>query len=458
MPLRRFGLLALALLALAAQPACAQTSGAQTSGAPAAGKASPCRSGLPAETKCYAGRDPAGAYYWIAIPKAWNGVLVVHTHGGPSLKTPGPDDPVADLQRFSVTVAEGFAWAGSSYHHAGFGVRDAAADTDTLRKLFWARFGRPRYTLLHGQSWGASVAEKTAELYGPDGSGRPVYDGVILTSGVLGGGSQSYDFRADLRAVYQYYCHNLPAPGEADYPLWQGLGAGIKMKREELAARVNDCTGIDLAPAARSPAQQQALSNILGVIRIPERTLVSHMDWATLTFRDLVLRQLKGDNPFSNIGVVYSGSEDDRALNAGVAGFAATQAGVDALAYDADLSGALTVPTLTLHAEDDPTAFVELENTFRQTVDKAGRGGLLVQSFTDEHEHQKEATPEYAALFRAMVAWIDHGTKPTMPSLAAQCEAARATYGEACHFDPGYHPKPLESRVYARTKPALTPR
>ena len=447
MSLRCLGLVALTLLTLAARPARAQ----------GVGETSPCPSGLPAETQCYAGHDPAGAYYWIAIPKAWNGVLVVHTHGGPSLKTPGPDDPVSDLQRFSVTVSEGFAWAGSSYHHAGFGVRDAAADTDALRKLFWARFGRPRHTLLHGQSWGANVAEKTAELYGADGSGRPVYDGVILTSGVLGGGSQSYDFRADLRAVYQYYCHNLPAPGEADYPLWQGLGAGIRMKREELAARINDCTGIDLAATARSTAQQRALNNILNVIRIPERTFVSHMDWATLTFRDLVLRQLKGDNPFSNMGVVYSGSDDDRALNAGVARFSATQAGVDALAYDADLSGALAVPTLTLHAKDDPTAFVELENAFRQSVDKAGRGDLLVQSFTDEHEHQKEATPEYAALFRAMLAWIDHGTKPTVRLLAADCETARATYGEACHFDPDYSPKPLETRVYDRTKPAPAP-
>lgn len=444
MVVRRLGVLVLAWMALAAHPVRAQ----------GPGEASPCPSGLPAGAQCYAGRDPAGAYYWIAVPKAWNGVLVVHTHGGPSLKTPGPDDPVADLQRFAVTVDEGFAWAGSSYRHAGFGVRDAAEDTDNLRRLFWSRFGRPRHTLLHGQSWGANVAAKTAELYAADPSGRPIYDGVILTSGVLGGGTRSYDFRADLRAVYQYYCRNLPGPGEAPYPLWQGIGAGVKMKREEIAARINDCTGADLPAAARSPGQQRALSNILKVVKVPERTLVSHMDWATLTFRDLVLRQLRGLNPFSNQGVVYAGSDDDRALNEGVARFSASQAGVEALAYDADLSGALTAPTLTLHAEDDPTAFVELEDVYRQTVAKAGRSRLLVQSFTDEHEHQKEATPEYAALFRAMLAWIDRGTKPTPRSLAAICETARQTYGEACHFDPDFAPKPLETRVYSRVKPA----
>ena len=412
-----------------------------------------CPQELPSETHCYAGRDGNGAYYWIAIPKGWNNNLVVHTHGGPSLKKPSPNDPVADLRRFAVTVDEGFAWAGSSYRHAGFGVGDAAADTDNLRKIFWAKFGRPKYTLLHGQSWGANVAAKTAELYGADRSGKQIYDGVVLTSGVLGGGTKSYDFRADLRAVYQYYCRNLPGPGEETYPLWMGLAADGKLTHEDFVARVNGCTGVNLPAAGRSSQQQRNLSNILNVIHIPERTFVSHMDWATFTFRDLVVRQLEGQNPFSNLGVVYAGSDDDLSLNKGVERFAASQDGVNALAHDADLSGKLAAPTLTLHAEDDPTAFVELESTFHDGVVKAGRSDLLVQSFTDEHEHLKEATPEYAALFREMLIWIETGKKPSVQSLSRECETARTTYGEACHFDPGFYPKPLATRVYSRMKP-----
>jgi alpha-beta hydrolase superfamily lysophospholipase len=413
-----------------------------------------CPGDLPAQTRCFAGQDARGAYYWIAIPKAWNGSLVVHAHGGPSLRAPAPDDPVADLKRFAVTVQEGFAWAGSSYRHAGFGVRDAAADTDTLRQIFWDRFGRPRRTLLHGQSWGANVAAKTAELYGRSGRGQPVYDGVILTSGVLGGGTRSYDFRADLRAVYQYYCRNWPAAGEPDYPLWQGLPADSTLTRKDLVERINTCTGVDRPAAERTPTQTRALRNITAVIRIPERTLVSHMEWASFTFRDLVQRQLEGANPFSNIGVRYTGSDDDAALNGGVARFQADPRGVARLAADADLSGRLTAPTLTLHAKDDPTAFVELESAFRETASRAGSAARLVQTFTDEHEHQKEATPEYAALFRSMLAWIEKGAKPTPASVAASCEQARARYGEACHFDVGWRPQPLDARVYPRTKPS----
>ncbi|MCA0358341.1 MAG: hypothetical protein LCH78_16100 [Proteobacteria bacterium] len=427
--------------------------GCATLAEPAADKV--CPDGLPAATRCLAGQDQNGAYYWIAIPKAWNGSLVVHAHGGPRLKTPKPDDAVEDLQRFAVTVAEGYAWAGSNYRREGYGVRSAAEDTDNLRKLFWTQFGRPKRTLLHGQSWGANVAAKTAELYARDADGKRVYDGVILTNGVVSGGTRAYDFRADLRAVYQYYCGNHPEADEAQYPLWQGQPVGSKLTNRQLDERVNACTGVDLPPEQRSAVQKRNLSNILAVTRIPERTLGSHLGWATFTFADLVNKRLGGRNPFTNEGVVYQGSDDDAALNSGVVRFAADPEGVRLLSEDSDLTGDLQVPTLTLHAIDDPTAFVELEQVLHDTVAKAGKSALLVQTFTDEHEHSKLATPQYAALFRAMSAWIDHGAKPDAARLAALCADAVSVYGEACHFRPTYTPPTLANRSYVREKPGL---
>jgi len=414
-----------------------------------------CPAGLPAETRCLAGQDANGAWYWIAIPKAWNGTLVLHTHGGPRLKAPKPDDAVEDLQRFAVTVAEGYAWAGSNYRREGYGVRSAAEDSDNLRKLFWDAFGRPKRTVLHGQSWGGNVAAKTAELYGKDADGKLVYDGVILTSGVVSGGTRAYDFRADLRAVYQYYCGNHPEAGETPYPLWQGQPVGSKLTNRQLDERINACTGVDLPAGQRTARQKRNLANILAVTRIPERTLGSHLGWATFTFADMVNKRLGGRNPFGNVGVTYAGSDDDKALNAGVTRFAADPEGVRLLSEDSDLTGQLIVPTLTMHAIDDPTAFVELEQVFHDTVAKAGKSDLLVQSFTDEHEHSKLATPEYAALLRAMTAWIEQGTKPSPASLAAGCAEATKTYGEACHFQVDYRPPALATRSYPRAKPGL---
>ena len=107
-----------------------------------------------------------------------------------------------------------------------------------MRQIFVARFGAAKRTILHGNSWGASVAAKTAELFGDGASnaGKPPYDGVLLTSGVLGGASKSYDSWLDLRVVYEVVCGNHPLPSEPQYPLWQGLPIDNKMTRPQLAA------------------------------------------------------------------------------------------------------------------------------------------------------------------------------------------------------------------------------
>lgn len=409
-----------------------------------------CPASLPEGTQCLKGADANGAFYWIAKPKNWNGVLVLHSHGGPRLAKPEADDPVEDLERFVVTVQEGFAWAGSNYRREGYGARMAAEDTENLRKIAWEKLGRPRLTLLHGQSWGANVAAKATELYAVDGEGEQVYDGVVLTSGVLAGGSRAYDFRADLRAVYQYYCNNHPRPDEPQYPLWQGLPKGAKMARKEIQARVNECTGVDKPAAERSEQQKRNLTNILGVIKIEEGSLVAHLAWATNTFQDLVFRRLQGHNPFGNEQVVYSGSDDDAALNKGVQRFTPDPRGVRLLAFDSDLSGEIVAPTLSMHAKKDPTAFVEMQSAFKQTVEKAGNGDLLVQTFTDESEHSKLATPQYAALFGAMVDWIDKGEKPTPASIDERCREKAKTYKEDCRFDLTYEPAALSTRSFPR--------
>lgn len=398
-----------------------------------------CPDFLPQQAHCWSGRAAKGGYYWIARPENWNGSLIVHAHGGPRTGEPQADDPLEDLERFSMTVKEGFAWAGSTYRRGGYGVRMAAEDTDDLRQIFWDAFGRPNRTILHGQSWGGNVAAKAAELYARDAEGRVVWDGVVLTSGVLAGGTEAYTFRADLRAVYQYYCQNHPAPEEVQYPVWQGLPDGVRMTRAQLADRVKTCTGVGLPEAERSPDQKQRLTDILSVVGVEEAQLVAHLAWGTFLFQDLVQRRLDGLNPFSNIDTVYAGSHDDAALNAGVQRFAADPAALARLAYDADLSGLIVAPTLTIHGKYDPTAFVSNQAAYHDQVEAAGRAELLVQTFTDEAEHSALNAPEYVAVFAAMMKWLDQGTKPDARSVAMLCEEARSRYeGDACLFDENY--------------------
>jgi hypothetical protein len=111
-----------------------------------------CPNALPADTTCYSGQQPSGAWYWIAIPGDWDSTLVLHAHGGPDLGAADPERSREDLERWSVMVREGHAWAGSSYLRGGDGTRMAATDTEQLHHFFDDAFGEPETTLLHGQS------------------------------------------------------------------------------------------------------------------------------------------------------------------------------------------------------------------------------------------------------------------------------------------------------------------
>ncbi|MEY4908946.1 MAG: hypothetical protein RL260_2664 [Pseudomonadota bacterium] len=426
--------------------------------------AAQCPTGMPEGTRCLNGRDYLGAYYWIAVPKDWTpetGVLVVHAHGGPALGEPTLARSTADLQRWSVMLRAGHAWAGSSFRQGGVEVLAAAEDTERLRQLTLAAIGQPRRTVLHGQSWGAGVAARMAERYvTPDIDPRRTtpgplpYDAVLLTSGVLAGGTRSYDVRIDLRVVYQALCNNHPKPEESAYPLWMGLPLESKLTRVELAERVDACLGVQRKPAERSAAQQQRLTTLTRVVKLPENEILPHLNWATWHFQDISMRKLKGRNPFGNEGVQYSGSPDDAALNRDVQRLRADTAALAELGRDTDPTGRLLLPTLTLHGTDDMTAFVELESHFRDNVTEAGAADKLVQVYTADREHSYSSDAQYVSAVGALLDWVDKGSKPDAASLSQRCKALPAQWQPAsgCRIRVGYQPASLDSRVPPRRR------
>nr|WP_298131794.1 hypothetical protein [uncultured Pseudoxanthomonas sp.] len=419
---------AFAMLVAAALPSGAAAAEAEATFAPVA-----CPASVGAQVDCHEAQDGNGAWLLVAMPRTWNRRLIVHAHGGPRLGEPEAGDSAEDLDRFVVMVRSGYAWIGSTYRRGGYGVRMAAADVETSRRAFWARWGRPQRTLLHGQSWGGNVAAKLAELHALDLDGRPNYDGVLTTNGLLFGGTRGYGFRADLRAVYQYYCRNHPAADEAQYPVWQGLPAGTKMTRDELRRRVDACTGVDQPAAKRTPAQAATLRDLLAVTGVAEKQLVAHLAWGTFHFQDVVQKRLGGRNPFDNAKTVYRGSHDDTALNAGVERFSADPAAVAALAYDADLSGLIVLPTVTVHARHDPTVSYEAEAAYKATVEAAGRGHLLLQALTDERDHSRLRDATYASALQVLEQWLDTGTRPSAQAFGAACGTLSRTR-EDCRF------------------------
>ena len=425
---------------------------AQVTSATAPPPAQPCPAEVAKGSQCITGIDSAGATYWLVKPPEWNGTLVVHTHGGPELGTPKPERAAEDAMRWAIWSRAGYAYAGSGFRQGGVAVRSAAEDTDRVRALFLAQWGQPKVTVLHGQSWGAEVAARTAEIFNSSANNKPVYDAVLLTSGVLGGGSQSYNFRLDLRVVYQAVCNNHPKQDEAAYPLWQGLPVNNALTRAELAARIDACTGIRQKSADRTAAQQRNLKTIVDVIRIPETSLLGHMNWATWHFQDIVFNRLGGRNPFGNAKVRYSGSLEDDSLNAQVARYTADPAALRDFSADTDPQGRITVPVLTMHSVNDAVAFVELESTFKDTMANGGSAGRLVQVFTRDENHSYSSDAQYVTAMGALLDWVASSNKPTPASIASLCATAAADFEpqSGCRFLPDFQPQSLASRVPPR--------
>ena len=441
------------LLFLGSLASCAQAPQAHAApDAEAAPQALSCPTGVPDTIRCLGGQDSAGAFYLIAIPKDWqaaHGTLVLHAHGGPFLGAPSIKRVEEDLQRWSIVPRAGYAWAGSSFRQGGVAVRPAAEDTERLRRIFLRHVAVPEMTILHGQSWGASVAAQAAEMFD---AAKP-YDGVLLTSGVLAGGTKAYDFRLDLRVVYQALCHNHPRPDEPQYPLWRGLPEGNTMNAAELERRVNECLALNKPASERTPEQARRIATIVKVVQIPERSIQSHLGWATFHFQDIAEKRSGGGNVFGNIGAHYAGSDDDAALNAQVLRYAADPAAVARFGADADLNGRINAPVLTVHAIHDPTAFVEMDHSFYETMARAGHTDTLVQTFTDDRDHSYLSDASYVALLQAMEAWVREGRKPTTEGVAKACVAAQERFPSTCRFKPLYRPAALETRVTARSRP-----
>ena len=376
------------------------------------------------------------------MPAKWSGVLVVHAHGGPSYGPPKTSRNDEDIKRWAITVKEGHAWAGSVFRQGGFAVTTAAEDTERVRRIFVDHVAKPRTTLLHGQSWGAMVAARVGEMFPKS------WDGILLTSGVVAGPT-TYDFRLDIRALYQHLCNNHPLPTEPAYLLSIGLPIDSKLTPAELAKRVNECLGTATPAAQRTPQQAQKLKTIVDVLKMPERSVLSHLNWGTFALRDVVSKN-DGAATLGNAKVQYAGSSDDAQLNARIPRFQPDPKASAMFFADVDHHGRFSVPVISSHAINDSTVFVEGQAALRQKMVAAGTADRLVQTYVDSSEHSYWGDANYPPLFNALLDWVVKGQKPTAEGIDQRCKQLNPTQTKDCRFLPNYAVKPIASRIYPR--------
>lgn len=388
----------------------------------------PCPEGVPAEVECMAGQDYLGAWYWMARPKDWNGVLVLHTHDDPDLTEPDPERPARDMAQWKAWLESGYAWAGSGFRAAGYDVEKAAEDSERVRQEFIGEFGAPKRVLLHGHGWGAPVATRMAQRYTtPDfhprrgSSGKRPYDAVLITNGQLAG-ARAFDGWLDLRVLYQAVCNNLPAASETPYPLWMGLPLNGKLSDEELTRRVDDCTGLTRPAAQRSAGQQKALATLLRLTGLPEAGVLPQLRHATFDLQHLVWHQLGGKSALGNEGIVYGGPAD-AALNRALPRYKIDADARAALEGFTDAGGTIHAPVLTLHAQGDPVAVVEQTSFWRQSMEEAGTADQLLQVLLPGADHDHVSATSLNAAARLLLDWVETGRRPDAALVSKACDA-----------------------------------
>ena len=194
-----------------------------------------CPAYVTVPASCYRGEGSSGAAYMIVMPEHWNRTLYLFNRGA----TPVPFDSARSLGAGRFLLADSVAVAASAYRSATPLARDAAEDTEDLRRIFVRAFGQPRRTVAHGVSFGGLVTARCAELYRG-------FDGAFAGCGLVAGALPSYYPLLDLRLVYQYYCRNLPRPEERKHDLFLGLDPQGAVTAEEVRSRLNECMAIAL--------------------------------------------------------------------------------------------------------------------------------------------------------------------------------------------------------------------
>jgi len=375
-----------------------------------------------------------GAGYRIEVPANWNGKLVMWAHGyrGTGLELTVDNHPLREF-----LLANGYAWAASSYSKNAYDTAQGAKDTHALTLLFNGMFGRPVKTYITGASMGGHVTSLVAEQWPQS------YDGAMPICGVLGDYELS-DFYPDFNVAAQTLSgQNKLFPYGPDY-----LSATVPATKAALGPAF---------PFALN-AQGQALKALTQLRSGGVRPLFDQ-GWLFWNFVagdflfDLGVQIGDGSLPrhpgvaVQNSDVVYQ-FDTDAALSAAENLFNQNVQRVTAdrqarlrngLANLGPLTGDLKIPMLTLHTLGDLFVPFRMEQVYAQRVNAKGWSNNLVQRATRDYGHCAFTGPELVQTFVSIVAWVEAGIKPVGDNVLDPAVVANPDYG--CTFTDKVSPR-----------------
>ncbi len=326
------------------------------------------------------GTQASGATYRICLPNGWDGnTLVVYAHGyvDPAEPVGIPEDQlgVPGLSIPDTVNSLGYAFAASGYSVNGLAVQEGMADLLDLVQIFSAKHGAPQRVLMIGISEGGLITALSVEQY-PE-----VYDGGLAICGPVGGLPVQTAYFGDFRVIFDYFFPSVMP------------GSPISIPTTLMADWDNVYTNT-VRPAILDPANADQVRQLLAVTGAAtdpanpdtiEQTIQTLL-WYNVSATNDAFTKL-GGNPYSNTAKVYTGSDDDTALNAGVARFAADAGAAALLAQDYVPTGKLTVPLITAHTTGDHVVPYFHEALYATKAQASGSGWLHTNITSPTYGH-----------------------------------------------------------------------
>jgi hypothetical protein len=373
-----------------------------------------------------------GAGYRIEVPNQWNGKLVMWAHGyrGTGLELTVDDHP---LRQF--LVAQGYAWAASSYGKNAYDPAQGAKDTHALTQFFSSRFGRPGRTYITGASMGGHVTGIVAEQY------RQSYDGAMPICGVLGD-YELFDYFLDFNVGAQTLSgQDKLYPYGPDYlavtvPATKaGLGPAFPYALN--AAGQNFKSMMQLRSGGVRPLFDQGwlfwngvAGDFLFGLGVGDGTLPRQPGVAVQNHD--VVYQFDSDGAQSGAETVFNGS---------VQRVRADQQGRhrNGLANVTPTTGDLHMPMLTLHTLGDLFVPFHMEQEYAGRVKAKGHAHNLVQRATRDYGHCSFTPTELVTTFVDLVTWVEGGIKPAGDDVLDAAAVADPAFG--CKFTDQVSPR-----------------
>ena len=414
-----------------------------------------------------------GAAYSIKLPSKWNGTLLLYSHGY-RFAEPGPPDfsPVSRKPQLSSTdpdgsgtdplsqrlLRAGYALAGSSYKSNGWAVADGIAADEALHQRFVSLVGKPRRTYVWGDSLGGLITELVAER-------NPQWvDGSAPMCGAVAGPTDNLDLALDVAfglktlidPAFKLTGFTSAAEANAD---WNQAADALKKAAADTAGG-GTAKVLTLAALVDAPDKTQTYDghDITSRVKATVEALLTVLAYATAGRYDI--EQRVGGNASDNTKTNYATrlSASERQLIETVGGnpdeylrelAAAPRVAADPAARAAftklgDPTGALTVPTLTLHTEDDPLVIVQNESVLAARAVRNDASNRLVQLYVEPPATYSESTGapygaghcnftdgQRFALISTLDSWVRNAVYPVPVGVASRFGAG---------LDPAYVP------------------